>query len=48
MHGMVDKEYIRKQHFREGWSIRKITRQTGICRKTVRRMLRDSEIPLTG
>lgn len=45
MHGMVDKEYIRKQHFREGWSIRKIARQTGICRKTVRRMLRDSEIP---
>ncbi len=42
---MVDKEFIRKQHLREGWSLRKIARQTGMCRKTIRRMLRDSEIP---
>ncbi len=45
MYGVVDREYIRKQHFREGWSIRKIARQLGMCRKTVRRLLEDSQVP---
>ena len=45
MYGVVDREYIRKQHFREGWSIRKISRQLGMCRKTVRKLLGDSQKP---
>ena len=36
MYGVVDREYIRKQHFREGWSIRKIARGWGCA--TVRRV----------
>lgn len=42
---MVDKEYIRKLHFLEGWSIRKINRQLPVSRQTIRKMLKDSEIP---
>lgn len=42
---MVDKEYIRKKHFVEGWSIRQISKQLKIARQTVRKMLMDSEIP---
>ena len=45
MYGVVDREYIRKQHFREGWSIRKIALQLGMCRKTVRKLLEDSQKP---
>lgn len=42
---MVDKEYIRKKHFLEGWSIRELSKQLKISRQTVRKMLKDGEIP---
>jgi len=42
---MVDIEYIRKKHFVEGWSIRKISRQLDLARQTVRKALQSSEIP---
>jgi transposase len=42
---MVDKEYIRKKHLIEGWSIRKISRNLGVSRQTIRKMLQDSDIP---
>ncbi|SHL06079.1 IS21 family transposase [Desulforamulus aeronauticus] len=42
---MVDIEYIRKKHFIEGWSIRKISRNLDIARQTVRKALQSSETP---
>jgi transposase len=42
---MVDKEYIRKRHFVDGWSIREISRRCGVARQTVRKLLLDSEVP---
>jgi transposase len=42
---MVDKEYIRKKRLIEGWSIRKISRNLGIARQTVRKALENSNIP---
>jgi transposase len=45
MYEMVDKEYIRKRHFVDGWSIREISRSLKISRQTVRKMLKDTEIP---
>lgn len=42
---MVDIEYIRKKHFIEGWSIRKISKTLGIARQTVRKALSTVEIP---
>lgn len=42
---MVDKEFIRKKHLVDGWSIREISRQCKISRQTVRKMLVDAEIP---
>lgn len=42
---MVDKEYIRKKHFLEGWSIRELSKQLRISRQSVRKMLKDGEIP---
>ena len=42
---MVDIEFIRKKHFIEGWSIRKIARNLGISRQSVREKLASSEIP---
>ena len=42
---MVDIEYIRKKHFVEGWSIRKISRNLSVARQTVRKALQSSEIP---
>lgn len=42
---MVDIEYIRKKHFIEGWSIRKISRNLDVARQTVRKALQSSEIP---
>ena len=42
---MVDKEYIRKLHYLEGWSIRKISRQLPVSRPTIRKMLSDEGIP---
>ncbi len=45
MHKMVTKESIRKQHFREGWSIRKIARETGRSRQYIREALKDADVP---
>ncbi|SCX76800.1 IS21 family transposase [Alkaliphilus peptidifermentans] len=45
MIGMVDIEYIRKKHFVEDWSIRKISKNLGVARQTVRKALDSSEIP---
>jgi len=42
---MVDKEYIRKKHYIEGWSIRKISRNFEVSRQTIRKALKDSNIP---
>jgi transposase len=42
---MVDKEYIRKKHFVDGWSIREISRKCKISRQTIRKMLEDVEVP---
>ncbi len=42
---MVDKEYIRKKHFVEGWSIHRISRQCEVSRQTVRKCLKDACIP---
>ena len=42
---MVDIEFIRKKHLIDGWSIRKISRQLGIARQTVRKALAGTEIP---
>lgn len=42
---MVDKEYIRKKHFVEEWSIRRISRQCEVSRQTVRKCLQDASIP---
>ena len=42
---MVDKEYIRKLYYLEGWSIRKISQQLPVSRPTIRKMLLDAEIP---
>ncbi|MFP3390360.1 hypothetical protein [Brevibacillus sp. SIMBA_040] len=46
MYDMVDKEYVRKRHYVDGWSIRKISRQLKIARQTVRKLLEDAEIPI--
>lgn len=42
---MVDKEYIRKKHYVEGWSIRRISRNCDIARQTVRKCLADATVP---
>lgn len=42
---MVQKEYIRFLHFREGKSLRAISRITGLHRNTVTKALQDSETP---
>lgn len=42
---MVTKEYIRKRHLVDGWSIREISRQCRVSRQTIRKMLVDAEIP---
>lgn len=42
---MVDVEYIRKKHFIEGWSIRKVSRQLNLARQTVRKALGSAEPP---
>ena len=43
---VVDIEYIRKMHYVEGWSIRKIGRQLGYARQTIRKALASSKVPL--
>lgn len=42
---MVEIEYIRKKHVIDGWSIRKISRQLGIARQTVRKAVESAEMP---
>ncbi|MEB3103431.1 IS21 family transposase [Ferviditalea candida] len=42
---MVDKEYVRKKHYVDGWSIRRLSTQLKIARQTVRKLLADAEIP---
>ena len=42
---MVDIEFIRKKHYLEGWSIRKIARNLGISRQSVRKALASAEMP---
>ena len=43
---MAEKELIRKKHFVEGWSIRKVSKMFEISRQTVRKALKDSSIPV--
>src|SRR5690606_12204259 len=38
-------EYIRKKYYVEGWSIRKISKQLGYARQTIRKALASSKIP---
>lgn len=42
---MVDVEFIRKKHFVEGWSIRRISRHLDLARQTVRKALTSAEPP---
>lgn len=42
---MVQKEYIRFLYFREGESLRSISKRTGLHRNTVKKALSNSEIP---
>ena len=39
MFPMADIEVIRRKHYRDGWSIRKIARQLEVSRQTVRKAL---------
>ena len=45
MFKMVDIEFIRKKNMVDGWSIRKISRQLGVARQTVRKALLSAELP---
>ncbi len=45
MRKMVEIEYIRKKHLVDGWSVRKISRQLGVARQTVRKALESTELP---
>jgi len=45
MYRMVDKEYVRKRHLVDGWSIRQLSKQLNIARQTVRKLLENTEIP---
>jgi transposase len=42
---MVDVEFIRKKHFLDGWSVRRIGRQLHLARQTVRKALASAEPP---
>lgn len=42
---MVDIEFIRKKHFKEGWSIRKISKSLEVSRQTVRKAISTTDIP---
>jgi transposase len=42
---MVDIEFIRKKHFVDGWSVRRISRQLRLARQTVRKALQSAEPP---
>jgi predicted DNA-binding protein (UPF0251 family) len=43
---MAEKESIRKKHFVEGWSIRKVSKMFEVSRQTVRKALKDSTVPV--
>lgn len=43
---MVDKEFIRKQVLVKGWSVRKVAKEMGIARQTVRKCLEDAAPPI--
>ncbi len=43
MLNVVDIEYIRRKHYIEGWSIRKISRQLEVSRPTIRKALESAE-----
>lgn len=45
MYGMVDKEYVRKRHYVDGWSIRELSKQLKIASQTVRKLLENAEVP---
>src|SRR5690554_4923794 len=45
MYTVIDKEYIRKKHFVEGWSIRRISKELKLARQTVTKMLENGDIP---
>ncbi len=45
MIGVVDKEIIRRLHYVQEWPIRRIARELGYARQTVRRALQDSDPP---
>jgi transposase len=42
---MVDIEFVRKKHMVDGWSIRKISRQLGMSRQSVRKALQSADLP---
>jgi transposase len=42
---MVEIEFIRKKHFVDGWSVRKISRQLHVARQSVRKALESAEPP---
>src|SRR5438067_5913892 len=42
---MVEIEFIRKKHFVDGWAIRRLSRQLGVARQTVRKALASAEPP---
>lgn len=42
---MIDIEYIRKMYHLEGWSIRKLSRNLGHARQTIRKVVNNSQIP---
>jgi len=42
---MVDYEFIRKKHYVEGWSIRKISKQLELSRQTIRKAISSTEMP---
>ena len=45
MRKMVGVEFIRKKHLVDGWSMRRISRQLGLARQTVRKALEITEPP---
>lgn len=42
---MVDIEFIRKKHFVDGWTIRRISRQLAVSRQAVRKSLASADLP---
>lgn len=42
---VIEIEFIRKKHYVEGWSIRKISRNLKFSRQSVRKALKSSEVP---